>query len=87
MSNSLCQGQKSADVIAVADVICPPSNPEKSPSARRASPPRRVKQSIWDNQFWNESFAADRINLRRFPKSIVPKARRILAALEQGIGY
>jgi len=55
---------------------------------RLHTPPRRVWQATGQpttKQQWQQSFAADPIDLTHLPKPIVIKTRQILAALDQGV--
>lgn len=60
----------------------------QSPTLKAQSQPRRIWQATGQHmtkQQWQQSFAADPIDLTHLPKSIVIKTRQILAALDQGV--
>lgn len=46
-----------------------------------------MKARQLERQQWEATFAEDQIDLRRLPRSIVLKTRRLLATLQQGVGY
>ena len=48
---------------------------------------RQQRQRQQQRQQWQQTFAADPIDLTRLPKKIVLQARRILAGLAQGKGF
>lgn len=60
----------------------------KSQTLKAQPQPRRVWQATGQHttkQQWQQSFAADPIDLNHLPKPIVIKTRQILAALDQGV--
>jgi hypothetical protein len=63
--------------------------PDQKGSPRNTpSQPRRVWQATGQpttKQQWQQSFAADPIDLTHLPKPIVIKTRQMLAALDQGV--
>ena len=63
--------------------------PDPQRSTLKAQPqPHRVWQATGQHttkQQWQQSFAADPIDLTHLPKPIVIKTRQILAALDQGV--
>jgi hypothetical protein len=63
------------------------SQPPKSKPSTSKTDTKRVWQVAKEDpkQQWQQSFAADPIDLTHLPKPIVIKTREILAALEQGV--
>ena len=62
--------------------------PKQAPSLHTQPQPRRVWQATRQHttkQQWQQSFAADPIDLTHLPKPIVIKTCQILAALDQGV--
>ena len=87
-SNSArCAGTIALTAVAHGSVY-PTPRTRWSPVGRRRSPKQRVQQGeTGERQAWKASFAADRIDLRRLPTAIVLKARGLMTALGEGVGY
>ena len=74
-----------SQVVQVDESQAPdPTNPPQHTQAQ----PRRIWQATGHpttKQQWQQSFAADPIDLTHLPKPIVIKTRQILVALDQGV--